>query len=346
MTDNLGVRPSLSGTITRRHGNIGRPDETIKVSSDVIGLPGSCSAIESALDDENRIQIDLPCQICGYILRAFAINQACPECGVAVSTSIPTDGLVFSNSRWLVRVARGCLFLPVTLIVAIVCGMGLGLIEDFVLQRAQVVQWPFQLIVGTFQVTIAALFVYAFWILTLPEPSEGQQHIRWSTRRIARVLILSSLILDALTDIVLRLTGFFTWPTMGATGIDILRWTSNLLSTGCGLLGFIALFFYAASIAKRIPNNRLARRTDLVRWGFGCALVLSFIEQLFLAVIASLGLYDWRKFRLFDISSNTLETIMIVLAVSFGVWALILILQYRGQLLKVVRLTSQLTKLS
>lgn len=272
------------------------------------------------------------------------IDQACPECGVAVSASIPPNGLVFSNSRWLVRVARGCLFLPVTLIVAIVCGMGLGFIADFVRQSAQVVDWEFHLLVGAFQVAVTVLLIYAFWMLTLPEPGRNQRHIRWSTRRIARVLILSSLIFNALPDVVLHLTAFSAWPTMGAPGLDILRWTSSLLSSGCGLLGCVGLFFYAASMALRIPNDRLARRTDLVRWGFGSGLVLAFIQKLLFAVVASLELCDWQKYRLLDISYDTLVVIAVVLTVLFGVWALILSLQYRDHLLRVARLTSQLTK--
>ena len=131
---------------------------------------------------------------------------------------------------------------------------------------------------------------------------------------------------------------------MGDAGLDILRWTSSLLSSGCGLLGCIGLFFYAASIARRIPNDRLVRRTDLVRWGLGCALVLAFIQQLLFAVVASLELYDWRNFRLLDVTYDTLVVITLVLTVLFGVWALILILQYRDHLLRVVRLSSQLTK--
>ena len=278
------------------------------------------------------------------ILRSLAINQACPECGIAVCASLPRNGLVFSNSRWLARVAWGCLFLPVTLIVAIVCGIGLGFIEDLLRQPAQVVDWRFQLIVGTFQVAVTTLLVYTFWMLTTPEPIKDQPHLRWSTRRIARVLILSSLIFNLLPGVVRQFIYFSTWWIIGDAGLDTLRWTSSLLSNACGLLGCIGLFFYAASIARRIPNNRLARRTDLVRWGFGSALVLGFTLQLFPAVVSSLELYDWRNFQLLDFSYDVLVVIAVVSIVLFGVWALILLLQYREHLLRVVRLSSQFTK--
>ncbi len=330
--------------LTGRYANIERFDKPTGISREANDPNIGRSGIDSALDAEQKIRIDIPCRACGYSLRSLALDQACPECGVAVSASVPSNGLVFSNSRWLVRVARGCLFLPVTLFVAIACGMGLGFIEEWMLQPAQRVEWRFQLIVGAFQVAVTVLLVYAFWMLTLPEPGRNQRHIRWSTRRIARVLILSSLIVNALPGVVLQLIAFSAWPTIGAPGLDILRWTSSLLSSGCGLLGCIGLFFYAASMALRIPNDRLARRTDLVRWGLGCALVLGFILQLFPAVVSSLELYDWRNLRLLDFSYDALVVIAVVLIVLFGVWALILILQYREHLLRVVRLTSQLTK--
>ena len=304
----------------------------------------SSEAIAAAFDEDRKMQVDIACRACSYNLRGLAIDQACPECGVAVSASLPPDGLVFSNSRWLIRVARGCLFLPVIVFGAIAGGMGLGLIEEFVRQPAQVVGWQFQLIAGAFQVAVTALLIYSFWMLTLPEPGRNQWHIRWSTRRIARTLILSSLIFNALPSVVNRFIYFSTWWIIGDAGLDTLRWTSSLLSSACGLLGCIGLLFYAASMAPRIPNDQLARRTDLVRWGLGSALVLAFILQLLVAVAASLDLYDWRSFRLLDVTYDTLVVIMLVLTVLFGVWALILILQYRDHLLRVVRLSSQLTR--
>ncbi len=272
------------------------------------------------------------------------IDQACPECGVAVSTSIPSNGLVFSDNRWLVRVARGCLLLPVTIVGAIACGMALGFIAEWVLQPAQRVEWRFQLIAGAFQLAVTALLVYAFWMLTLPEPGRDKRHVRWSTRAIARTLILSSLIFNALPGVVNQFIYFFAWWIIGDAGLDTLRWTSSLLSSVCGLLGCIGLLFYAASIARRIPNDRLTRKTDLVRWGLGSALVLAFILRLLVAVAASLDLYDWRNFRLLDFSYDALVVITLVLTVLFGVWALIVILQYREHLLRVARLASQLTK--
>jgi hypothetical protein len=54
-----------------------------------------------------RIIADLPCHHYGYDLRSLLIAETCPECGTAVRASIRGDNLIFSDPRWLRRVADG-----------------------------------------------------------------------------------------------------------------------------------------------------------------------------------------------------------------------------------------------
>lgn len=41
-----------------------------------------------ALDEQLRVNQDLPCGECGYNLRTMHVESSCPECGLAVARSI------------------------------------------------------------------------------------------------------------------------------------------------------------------------------------------------------------------------------------------------------------------
>ena len=92
------------------------------------------------------------------------------------------------------------------------------------------------------------------------------------------------------------------------------------------LVGSVALFVYARSIALRVPDGRLASRTRLVMWGL---LVPSALVQ---------GLR--RTFAVMYVGAAqpppNVEMISLLLSLPvlvFGIWAIVLLFQYRRRLI-------------
>ena len=67
------------------------------------------SAVLTARD--GHIERDLACLHCGYNLRTLSAGASCPECGMAVRTSLRGDRLVEAAPEYLRKVLRGAAFL-------------------------------------------------------------------------------------------------------------------------------------------------------------------------------------------------------------------------------------------
>lgn len=66
----------------------------------------SSQPIEIDLETEPVLDVDLPCHACGYNLRGLKHRDNCPECGLAVTTSLEYER-VFGVTRWHRSMAVG-----------------------------------------------------------------------------------------------------------------------------------------------------------------------------------------------------------------------------------------------
>ncbi|MEM8739808.1 MAG: hypothetical protein AAGG38_15205 [Planctomycetota bacterium] len=68
-----------------------------------------------AMDGEGRIAADLPCRDCGYLLRTQRPEGRCPECDLAVATSLAAQSSPLMDRDWLRNLQVGAGLLAVAL---------------------------------------------------------------------------------------------------------------------------------------------------------------------------------------------------------------------------------------
>ncbi len=74
-----------------------------------------------------RVETDLPCATCGYNLRTLAWDSKCPECGLAVSGSLPPRGFRFQKMATVFRVRRGLALVVIAILIEVLCALAMFL---------------------------------------------------------------------------------------------------------------------------------------------------------------------------------------------------------------------------
>jgi hypothetical protein len=193
-------------------------------------------------DDAARIEFDLSCRSCGYVLRGVAVEDACPECGAPASSSLRDDLLVFAPARVRRRLRAGASILLVTLgagaAVQLTGGAAL-LLESYGVATGlmRTLYDALAVIIGIIPVGAAA----GVWVAT---PREHAAAARGRARVVARWASVAA----ALVALPILPLPVIPWTIGGA--IDrILRG-----------LATVAFLVYARGIARRLPDERLGRR--------------------------------------------------------------------------------------
>ena len=63
---------------------------------------------EIPLDPDGRVDAEIHCRNCGYIIKALRPEDSCPECGEAVIDSLRGGVLRFASRWWLEAIDCGC----------------------------------------------------------------------------------------------------------------------------------------------------------------------------------------------------------------------------------------------
>lgn len=216
------------------------------------------------------------CVACGYDLRNLPIEGPCPECGRAIAESLGGRRLAAADPRWLARLALGQSLISWGLPLALVgfclmplLGIVMGLLSFMDALSINAMQVVLAILVvavvgGTGLVWIGAILV------TVPDPSESSTEARNSARRLARLGMAATIGFIFLSVVVTSLPIPVTVTIVA--GI-ILR----LLAAVSVTVGFTALLRCLAGHASRIPDHKLAHRTDrmgrVLRWALPVFLI-------------------------------------------------------------------------
>lgn len=226
-----------------------------------------------AFDENATITTDIPCRKCGYNLRGLTHTGRCPECGTPVGLSTVGDLLRYSDPAWLLKLRDGMSFILWGILVAIIVSIAGAALRAALGAGDGLQEW-----VG---VIAGLLGVYGAWLLTEPDPS-GLGEAQYATsRKLVRVALLVGLAGNVMSAIAA------TIPVPGAVrfGVGLLVMGASLF----GVVGEFAKFIYLEKLALRVPDDALAARARLLRWGYGLTLAALVVVGILAMILARVG---------------------------------------------------------
>ena len=207
----------------------------------------------------NTISEDVACIQCGYNLRGLATDGRCPECNAEVSRSNRGDLLKFSDPQWLGRVLLGADLVYWGIVVGIflgICGgLMMGLFGRLLGSFAPIVMFGIQILAPV-------LHLSAVILLTTQEPRIALAESGLSWRKTIRVA--------AGAGVVLQVVQFIP----GVQGVIALTMATTVVAGVAGFITTFGEFTYARSLALRIPDPKLAKSTNIVKWGLSIVMLL------------------------------------------------------------------------
>lgn len=274
------------------------------------------------LDATGRIRDDIACIKCEYNLRGSDPLSTCPECGTPASHSAHAGLLRYSDPRWVSELARGLLMILIALVVAILASIANALIAAAAGDDKQIIRVVFWIAIIPTMVSFTG-----YWLLTRPEPDHAGKPADPTSRRIVRWAQLGVLIA----------------AVIGALCADIFMEDKfGIAARGYGLVNqaltctaYIGTLAYLQILAGRLPDGRLLARTRSVKLGI-CVLtgfVVTFsLLQFVLPTL--LGNRRGSPDAVFGFILVGLGVALVVLALYFGIWSLILLLRFRSRFAK------------
>jgi len=253
-----------------------------------------------ALDAGGRIDQDIDCRACGYNLRGGDPQGACPECGTAVGFSLVGDLLKFADPVWVRTLAAGSGWIIASVVATFLV---LGLFIVGAVMSAASGPGPenaiFQfMLLG--MILPLAIGLYGYWLVTSPEPVEGDRPR--PLRAWARWLAVASALLGA---------GFLITLAMLLDDIDMaVIVVAGVIMLPLSIASTVTLMLWARFLAFRLPDRKLAEHTKLVMWGLVIHEVIDMFSEL----------------------STFTSCLSGVLGLVFGIWAIVLMVQYRNRL--------------
>lgn len=273
--------------------------------------PDSAKSIENSAIDS-----DLHCRQCGYNLRGLLASGACPECGHAVAESARRNLLRDSDPSYATNLRAGAMVMIVGLGLS---GFSGGLIPPTVIvDYLDVQSWTALAVV----LIVVAILVMAagLWKLTTVDPAVFEDRGRERKRRLVRVTMVIGTLTQLIGLVMLFSSGdemMFPPPMFDR----LLLWMFTLGNAVVLITCVFATFGYLRMLSWRIPDQVLARRFQMLRWGFGIPfslLTLAAAGEISLSFSASAALLDEHV-----VAANTVVWAMTVLGGLFYVDALL-----------------------
>lgn len=267
---------------------------------------------EVALDDEGNLADELPCRRCGYVLRGLPLEGRCPECGTAVGWSVHGDLLRFSDPGWADHLAGGALWLIVASLGAIVA----GILGSLLGARPNGDVAP-----AVLSLIVSCISVVGHWRVTMADP--GQPEHAANLRLWTRILA----VVGASAPIV-TLIGVFVASTAGGIALGVAMFGSMV----AGLIGTILLYIIMRRLARRIPNEPLARQTTVVMIGTAVGGGVTAVGGAAAVLLAAAGMGSGMTTGVPVIISAVGACTGLVTMLVFWIWWVVLLFIYRNAL--------------
>jgi len=225
------------------------------------------------VDENGGLAEDIACRKCGYNLRGLRTEGVCPECGTAVGRSLYGDFLRYCDPAWVRTLAKGMNWIAAAVIVRVVLGcIGGGMVgaARFIVPRFTI--FPLQSIV----VVADVVALVGYWLATTPDPAKAD-YDGLSSRKLVRVAKVCAVLVGVITPVMMQLTSL-----LGAS-FTVLSGGTTVLEGLISIVGTIAVFAYARSLALRIPDEKTASECRVVMGGLVVAQTLMLV-QIFLGM--------------------------------------------------------------
>jgi len=258
--------------------------------------PGTTDSITR--DADGRIAEDVLCLTCGYNLRSRTADDACPECGSAVSETFDAM-LINADATWLLHVQRAAW-------VMLGSSMLLRGWDDLP-------SWHWS---DSLWWLLSAVFVIAAWRFTAPRFGLSEnRHVR-----AALVLWVVSLTMVQVARMWAPDQPFWTIVWFNLTVFHA--------------IAICLLLYHGARMARLLPAQRLASRARFVMWGYAAVQVLVLlISTLAALVVSSATLMPTATATGWIIVSVAVGVLHMV----FTIWAWILLLKLALRLRAITR---------
>jgi hypothetical protein len=187
--------------------------------------------------------------------------------------------------------------------------------------------WTLGIAFVAYLLGVSALNICGYWLATSRDPGRDESERPFTARAIARWGIVASSAL-ALLEIPFNnmLVNVLPLPGVDPDLRVIMDATIGGLSQSFGVVGMVALILYAAQLAKRLPDDRLARSCRTVAIGYA----ISGSVLLIGTVLAGLG--QSSPTGPLTIVGGILSLVGGLPGLVFGIWAIVLLFRFRSRL--------------
>jgi hypothetical protein len=227
------------------------------------------------VDAAGRVARDVSCRKCAYNLRGLPVDGNCPECGRAVGLSIVGDLLRYSDPAWLVTLRRGVTLILLSILAMIV----VAFIGGFLGARAGNGNEGSPAALMSLGAQLLGFF--GAWFLTAPDPSGVGEDLYGTSRNVIRVTLLISMVQPLVNAAV---------PVIQPS-LDLMK-AIMLLGIPVGIAGLVGQFAqlqYLGKLATRIPDPKLTRRANFLKWAIGISYGVLILVGALVVVAARAG---------------------------------------------------------
>lgn len=193
------------------------------------------------------------CRSCGYELTGLRADAVCPECATPIRQSLRRDLLVFSDADWLLRLRRGSALVVWTTLAWIGLHLLGRMLASIITTRWGQASGVTESVFILCNVCLSAWFVLSVWHLTTPERADGAMRGAVSAKAARALVTVGVLTHNAHLLMAAPLAG---------VSPDAVGW----IGIGLAALGWVALLFYASTLARRMGRLSFASAACAAAW--------------------------------------------------------------------------------